>query len=846
MKFKRQVGIIKDLDSGSHPERLPLWGVALLAAASLILESSLTRFLAVAQYYHFAFLAISLALLGFGASGTILGFLPILSSQDINHQQGLRVTQVLAFAGVGFTLLTGLAYLIINFLPFDSYSIAWDRRQVFLFFLYYLVLTGPFLFAGLGIGAALSGHLKESHLVYTANLLGSAVGVIGAPVLMWLAGVPGALLAAGVMGLTSTILSAKSIGIYLHRFIRVFILVLTIGFLSLAMLNFVNKSPLGMKISPYKGLSYALRIPGAARIYGRWNALSRIDVLSGAATRVLPGLSYTYNGDLPQQLGMAIDGDTLLPIPLVTTDKFEAGEYLPEAIAFKLRPRAEVLILEPHGGMAVLQAIAEGAHSIVAVSSNALEIRAAMASTPGKSVFQMPGVQSIIQVPRSYLDTQPALFSLVYVPLTDPYRPVGSGAYSLTENYLFTVESFRKILSRLNEDGILVVTRWLQTPPSEEVKLLATLLEAMKGKGVRDPGDTLVAYRGIQTMTILVQSRGWGKDELKKIREFLESRKYDLVWAPDIKVDEINRYNKLEEPYYYLAFKGLITTADKLKYYSEYPFNIQPATDNRPFFYNFFKWSQTPQVLSSIGHTWQPFGGSGYLVLIALLFLVVILSTILIGVPAIWHGFITLRQLGSNHVVTTTRTRANSKSLVLYFGCIGLGYLLVEIPLIQRAILWFGNPISAFTLIVAVLLVFSGLGSYFSNRAKTPLWIILISLAGLVIIVTSLSYLLDDVLLALPLVPRMLSVGIMIAPLGFLMGFPFPSGVRSLVTPATRQATLAWAVNGCASVIAAVLAAILALEFGFNLVLLIGACFYSFAIFGLIGDKNRVLSSARQ
>jgi len=167
----------------------------------MILESCLTRFLAVAQFYHFAFLAISLALLGFGASGTILGFLHVQSESGSESEKGLNVSQLLILAGTGFALSTGLAYLIINFLPFDSYSIAWDRRQILLFFLYYLVLTCPFLFAGLGIGAALSVHLKASNLVYAANLIGSAVGVIITPIFMWLAGVPGVIIIAGILGL---------------------------------------------------------------------------------------------------------------------------------------------------------------------------------------------------------------------------------------------------------------------------------------------------------------------------------------------------------------------------------------------------------------------------------------------------------------------------------------------------------------------------------------------------------------------------------------------------------------------------------------------------------------------
>lgn len=826
--------------------RLPLWGVFLLAASTMILESCLTRLLAVAQFYHFAFLAISLALLGFGASGTILGFLQVRAERAMESGEGIKVRRLLILAGIGFFFSTGLAYLIINFLPFDSYSIAWDRRQILLFFLYFLVLTCPFLFAGLGIGAALSGHLKQSYLVYAANLFGSAVGVIFTPLFMWLAGVPGTIMMSGILVLLVVLVCGGQFVEKIQPALVLCMVVLLVSFSIFTGMNLLNKSPLGLSLSPYKGLSYALRIPGATRIYGRWNAISRIDVISGAATRVLPGMSYTFSGHLPEQFGMAIDGDSLLPIPIYHTDQIKVGDYLPEAIAFRLRPGADILVLEPHGGMAVLQALAGGARRISAVISNPNEIQAVNHSVPGKSVFEESSVEIVSEAPRVFLNSISNRYTLILVPLTDPYRPVGSGAYSLTEAYLYTVESFRDMLLRLSDDGVMVVSRWLQTPPSEEIKILATLLEALERIGASEPGKALFAFRSIQTITVLLQPRGWNAEELRILRDFLEERKYDLVWAPDVRIQEVNRFNILPEPYYYREFREFITAVDRSEYYSQYPFYVKPATDDHPFFYNFFKWRQTPQVLSMVGHTWQPFGGSGYLVLIALLFLVITMSIFLIGLPLIWSRFYMLRKNKSTGVTPGVDQPASTWRLILYFGGIGLGYLLVEIPLIQRAILWFGNPMNAFTIIVTILLVSSGLGSYYSRKVRFPLWTIVGGLSGMVILVTFMTNLLNDFLLSVPIILRVILVITIIAPLGFMMGFPFPAGMRILVSSGKEAAALAWAINGCASVISAVMAAIMALEFGFNIVLLLGASSYCLVIPGLLRHRSIHLSNVRQ
>ena len=873
-------------------------GVAALAAAALLLESTLTRLLAVAQFYHFAFLVVSLALLGFGASGTLLSLAPGLGR--------IPTRTLLAWSGLAFAASTGVAYAVVNLLPFDSYSIAWDRRQILYFVCYYLALTLPFLCAGLGIGAALAASPGRSHLVYAANLLGSAGGVVLAPAFMWLAGVPGAVLASVLLALLPAAGTKGRRKKEKGRFGSVFFLLPFSIFLFagaaalivLGTLNLSGRGELGLALSPYKGLSHAQRYPGSVRLLGQWDAVSRVDVLENAGTRLLPGLSYTYAGKPPHQLGLSVDGDSVLPLPLDRPEEFEAAPYMPEAVAFTLRPDARTLVLEPGGGLGILQALASGPqtsasgpqtsaggagldpgeHKITAVTGNSLlwQAAASQQACPAcspyghRGVGAWPsgvgawpsGVDTIVAVPRVYLRQAGPAYGIIFQPLTDAYRPVASGAYSLAETYTLTVESFAAVLRRLEPDGIFVVSRWLQIPPSEDLRLVATLLRALDhlGSEPADRGDpanasapgpqalapgpqALVAYRGIQTLTALVKPAGWTAEELATVRAFVQARRYDLVWAPDILPEETNRYNRLPTPDHYEAVKTLIESGDAGGLIDAYPYVIEPATDDRPFFFHFFRWSQTAAVLATLGRTWQPFGGSGYLILFALLALVLLLSLVLILLPLL------------------LRRGAPRGGIAGYFGLLGIAFMFVEIPLIQRWLLAFGHATYAFTAVVLVVLAGSSLGSLavprierlIGRRASSffllPSGIFAPMGVSVLAMITALAGgPLIDLALGWPALLRLAALVLSLAPLAFMMGIPFPLGLAWIeraaasfdcapdgrsaqddARPVAAATPWAWAVNGCASVVASVAAAILALSYGFTAVLLIGALAYALA-----------------
>ncbi len=793
--------------------RRHIFSVAALSAATLLLETTLTRLLAVAQFYHFAFLVVSLALLGFGASGTLLSVIPRLREVPLER--------MLARLGAGFVFSVMLAYAVVNFLPFDSYSIAWDRRQILFFVLYYLVLTLPFMITGLAIGSALVAGKEKSHLFYAANLLGSGAGALLAPVALWLAGVPGAVLASGILGLGVTLIAIKQEEqfernqTWSRRIVISFISGGVIAFLALTTLNSQSRAPLGMTISPYKGLAQVRRFPNSEIIFSRWNAISRLDVVVDAGTHQLPGLSYLYPDVPPQQLGLSLDADALQAITLIQPEDFQAAKYLPENFAFEIYQQANVLVLEPGGGLGILQALAGGAAKVTAVVDNALVPQAIASTIPDVDVYTHPQVRMVSESIRVYLQQEDERFDIIFLPLTDAYRPVSSGAYSLAEDYSLTVEAFEAVLSRLEPDGVFVFTRWMQMPPSESLRAIAALVEALEQSEGQTASDKLVIYRGIQTVTVLVRPTGWTTDILASVRAFTQDRKFDLVWTPDIQEQEVNRFNRLPEPSFYLAVQELLTSKDRDDFYENYPYDISPPTDDRPFFFHFFTWEQTPEVLATLGHTWQPFGGSGYLILLALLALTMFLSLGLILLPLVWQP--------REH----SGSQPGRWSVLIYFALLGIAFLFIEIPLIQRWILLLGHPTYAFTAVVVALLFFSGLGSTLARAVWLPKRVAFATLVLLALLTPFAVPQFSSLVLGLSAWARLMVAIFSLAPLGVLMGLPFPLGLAWLEERVQIWIPWAWAVNGCTSVIASVLAAILSLSYGFTAVLFLGAGAYA-------------------
>ncbi|NIO71886.1 MAG: hypothetical protein GTN71_23400 [Anaerolineae bacterium] len=865
-------------------------GVFLLSMASLAFEITLTRVFSVAQWYHFAFMTVSIALLGFGASGSFLALFPSLANGphptsfdklrttpeagaggrggevgqvgNLSHRAGTAPGSY-ALLAVLFALSVLGSYLTINYIPFDSYRIAWERRQLLYLAIYYLSLALPFFFSGLIVGALLAAQPARASTIYASNLAGSALGcLVAVAALPFLGGAGTVMLSAFVGWLAvaafawprrSLVLDPRSFVLRPSSLVPTSIAYLMV---LIVLLAFTLSPPgfLNIRLSPYKGLSYALQYPGAEIVFSRWNAFSRIDVVRSGGIHSAPGLSLAYLGSPPSQLGLFTDGENLSPITATDWEEAELREfigYLPTSLPYRLLPGAEVLIIEPKGGLDVLTALENGAASVVAVESNPLIVEAVrdsfqdgwLSSDLGRvaegvskpayrnlgGIYQDARVTVITEEGRSHVRRMGQKYDLIQLSLADSYRPVTSGAYSLSENYLYTQEAFADYLAHLNEGGLLVVSRWLQLPPSEALRVGALAVAALEKIGVTHPERRLVVIRSMRTALLLVKNGEFSTKEIEAVRGFCEENKFDLVYYPGIQPAEANRYNVLPERSYYRAFQDLLSAEDRAHFYADYVFDVSPPDDDRPFFFHFFKWSQTPAILQTFGKTWQPFGGSGYFVLVALLVLALLASAVLILLPLLFQRKLPTapssrgkKTGGVDHKSTTRRGRSTTSGgsrgrVFLYFALLGLGYLFVEIPLMQRFILFLGHPIYAFATTLFALLLFSGLGSMTGPRLSLPQMLIFLVVA--ILLYPLLLPHFFQLLLGQSFALRMLASVVSLAPLGFLMGIPFPGGIALLDRLAPDLIPWAWGINGCLSVLASILSTMLAISFGFSWVL---------------------------
>jgi spermidine synthase len=815
-----------------------------LSSSVLLFEIDLSRLLSVSQFYHFAFMVVSLALLGYGASGTALSLFP-----NLIHKSTRQSLTWISLA-CGFSILG--AYLLMNALPFDSFSIAWDPRQALIMALHYFLLTLPFFFSGLAVGLLLAMSPGAAGRTYAFNLLGSAFGCLLALLVpVWVGGEGVVVLSSGLAFLAALIALLGSRGVRernvaektarwgwrqgLNRPAALAWLLVVAG-LAFVLIDLGSRlggqgglALLKLRLSPYKSLSYILQQPAARVESQKWNAFSRVDVVSSPGIHSFPGLSYRYLQPLPAQQGVLVDGDDLSPVLSANAD-LQFSDYLSTAIAFQLKPQAETLVLGGRGGLDASTALAQGARSVDVVEVNPLIVDAA-------PIYADPRVAVILSDERSVLRKPLGQYDVILLSLNNAYHPIRSGAYSLSEDYRYTVEAFEDALSRLSQGGIFVVTRWLQNPPSEDLRLFALAVEALERKGL-DPREGIVAFRGYNTATFLVKPQPFTQPELAAIRNFTTQRAFDLIYAPGIRPEETNRYNILPTSVYYQDYQALLETKPRRDFYRSYPFAVNPPTDDHPFFGHFFKWSQTGQVLSELGKTWQPFGGAGYFVILALLVLSILLASLLILLPVFLARF-RFRRQQEDHPEKT----ASPWVYILYFSLIGFAYLFVEIPLIQKYILFLGQPSYAMSAVLFTLLLFSGLGS--AQEKRIPLKLALALLTLLLLILPVLAPKLFQFSLGLSFWARLLLTVTLLAPVGFLMGVPFPAGIRRLeISGLSTSVAWMWAVNGSASVVSAVLAALLALTYGFTWVLGLGALCYLGALLASIRLKASPLLPA--
>ncbi len=791
-----------------------LAAIFLISSATLCLQISLTRYFSVSQHYHFAFWVVSIAFMGYGASGSFLTLFKSFSSVD-------RDT-FLSYSSFIYSLTILLSFLLCNSVPFDFISISWDKNQIFFVFLYYILLCTPFFFAGLTISFAISRVPRLVNRIYFSDLFGAGAGTLIALFVFLLKGDRGVIIFCSFLALFSSFLFS-----WRRRFTFRFLL---LCLMSVEIVLFLSSpSWLSFRISPYKALPIALKYPQAKHLLTRWNSISRVDIIDSPAIRYAPGLSLLYEKELPPQLGLSTDGGELSAITRIKDSEepqLEFLSYLPSSLAYSLTESPRTLIIEPKGGLDVLSSLYFNASQIKVIETNPLTaklLRQELAQFSG-DLYNKKNIHVVSAYSRAALKQDKDTYDLIVFSLTDVFGSTGTGLYGFSENYLYTTDSFAHILNRLSPDGLVSISLYLLPPPRQEGRILATWIDILE-RSEMDPGSHIIAIRSWGTISFFIKKSPFSRQEIQKLKDFAGKRLFDLVYYPGIQIDETNIHIELEKPLYYNLTLQLLSPSERAKLYKNYLFQIKPVTDNRPFFFNFFKLNKLKATYKAMGRKWLPFLQGEFLVPL-LLVQSIIIAFFLILLP------IFVFRKAKNKI------RGFSSRIFLYFSLIGMAFMFLEITFIQKFILFLGHPLYSVSIIIFSLLFSSGLGSFFSKRIlgqnlKRNLKRSLLLCAGLIVLYLFLLPFLYESLIGFNLTLKIILTFLVIFPLGFLMGFPFPTGVRLLDQGEKRLILWAWATNAFSSVINSILALIIAFWGGYNLVLVLAAGGYLLARFFL-------------
>jgi hypothetical protein len=778
--------------------RAPLLGISLISAASISLEILLLQVFSVVEWHHFAYMVISIALLGFGASGT---FVYLTQSAQLPRYRMFFIAYTVAFA-----LLVPVTLVLVQRIPYNSLEFLWDRRQWLYILLVYLLLALPFFVAGTCVCLSLRRFENEAGRVYGADLVGAGVGAT-AIVLAMFAWPPDVLVrVVGWVALLASVAAWLRLGRPLTPWL--------LGVPAIAaLLAFVPASWLRLEMSEFKAERQQLEMPGSERIAARWSPLGVVSVLAPGevALRYAPGLSLTSHAKIPPQLALFVNGDG--PGAITEWDGDEKNlRYLGElttAVPYEMLDRpASVLIIGASDGDAILQAIVHGVGSVDVVELNPAVIDSLTDEVADRWSWRelSARVRFHNAEARSWLRHSDARYELIVVPLSGSRASTGPGLHGMMENYLLTVEGVSELVRHLAPEGALAVSDWLSLPPRAGLRLIDTAGLSLREFGTDDPRDHVAMVRDWQTFSLVITRAALDAETMARIRRFAAAQRFDIAVGPGTDPGTSNRYHVLAVDYFHDAAESLLGEGRE-SFLERYKFDVRATRDDRPYFANFFKWSSLEEILAL-----RAVGGAallewGYPVLVLTFLQALAAGLIFILLP----------------LAFARRAEGRFSPVALYFAAIGFAFMFVEIGFIQKFALLLGHPLYSTPLVLASFLMFAGIGSRVSERlpVQKTHW------PFVAIVVLSASY-----LSLWPFVFRHLGgVGVagqiaasvaLIAPLAFVMGMPLPLGVRWVSSKVDEWIPWAWAVNGCASVAGAVLAMLVALHAGF-VVLILGA-----------------------
>lgn len=768
--------------------------IGLISAAIIAFQLILMQILSYVQWYHFAYMIISIALLGFGAAGTFL----TIFQQKLEKNYYTLFPFLLIVTAILIPVVVGIANS--EAVRFDSLLIFQDSRHIGKLILTYFIFFLPFLTGALAIGMSFSKFADQIGKIYFSNLIGSGIGgIIAIFFMQWI--IPeqqsfAVAILAFVGGIVSLPKNKK-------KLIRI---IVPLSTLILIILFFY---PPRLTPSEYKDISKTMLLPDAKVEYRKSTPHGFVEIVSSPVLRYAPGVSLAYRDSFPVRKVVFNNGNwmgCLLPQPLEANET-NILDYTPQALPYHIENIKNALIINAGTGENVLLALS---HQVARITAN--ETNPEIFNILRQSFEGFYQVQPYQTMPRTLLTPDTNKYDLIELPIVGSFFG-NSGLNAVEPRYELTIEALREMWNKLSEKGMISLSCWMDYPVRNAYRLLATISLLLDENDIAHPPHHVVAIRSWCAITFLVKKSPFKRDEINKVRLFCENRMFDPLVLPEKQEIERDKYNILQDTTFFTHIDQLLSH-EKETLIRQYPYRIHPTTDDRPFFFQFVRFKQIPQLISSIREKNFPFLDIGYVLIILTFVQIVFIAAIFILLPLSFRPW---------------KSR-NKKWVLMYFSGLGLAYMFLEMVFIQHFTFYFGEPTYAASATLGILLFTSGLGSYYSgkfqNNKKMRLAIPLVIAAILVLYAFVLSPILTATIgIALPL--KIMIAVVLLGTLGFFLGMPFPIGIDYLSGKNTDDIPWAWALNGYFSVISTVLATIISVELGYLLLLSMAAFIYA-------------------
>ncbi len=784
---------------------IPLGAVALISASTLAYEVLLTRIFAIVHWHHLVATVISLGLLGYGASGT---FLALFGQRLQRHLAAAFVANALVFA-----VTTVACTRIAQVLPFDPQALAWDGDQILLLAATFSLLAVPFFAAANCIGLVFSAFRDQIPKIYGMDLMGAGLGTVALALALIVLHPTQVLGAISIMGLAVAVLASLQL-VWRPR------LVATLAATLVVAIQWFD--PATIRPAAYKDMARAMTVTGAFIDYERSGITGVLNVIENrkVPARHAPALSLHSMVQPAHQLDVFVDGNSHGVISDFS-DVSKGRAFLTNllsALPYTLLDRPEVAVLRAGTGLHVQQALTMGARAVSAVEANPLLHDASCTRYAALAGTQCdPAVTNwVVQTPRGFVANQTGRYDLITLKADSDI----GGLNALDIDFALTREAFLSYLALLQPDGLLAIEGTTRLPPGTSVHLTRTAQAALRERGVTDPPRQLAVLRGWQRFLLLVAERPLNEQQVGRIRNFADDGGFDLVWLPGMRPGEANRYQVLQTAQYHDAIRQLFAAAA-----GSGDHNAALPSDDRPFPYRHTDWPTLWRTLRHGTAEQRTHLDSALLVATLTVAIAIVFSVLLIVIPLFAQPR-TARPQGRRPV---SRLR-----ILIYFAAIGLAFLFIELAWIQRLELFLGHPLYATTIVLSAFLLFAGAGSAWAQKTQATSSARVLAASTGVILLFGLGYVLFlpgllGAVSFLPLAIRIVITIALVGPLAFAMGMPFSIGLRRLggITPALIP--WAWGINGCASVISAAGAPLVALELGFSGLLLIALLAYLMA-----------------